>query len=515
MAGAEILEGFLCPICVQDLGSLAQLHDHFDLAHVGEDKALLNQIKGLFGKAKRKFLRKETESDGVDSPASMDIAAAASAIPASFGGLDPSWWDPQEPGTTRSLTDSFKLHRSLRIDRFIIETNKLLIRLDKLVNSDFAVDASKRKAFEKSVVPWAPDSDVNLCMTCGKSFMLTRRRHHCRLCGRIVCNKCSHFLPFDLAKKLTNPAFSYEGDGFHRSGSNSSLNSIFGPEGDMHIRTCDECRFLLERRDEQMSQRTIKPVIVQLYERVRTYMNEAEQVLPLYSQMANSLNAGETTHDLNEAQKLRSKLGKAYENIRTLNKRIAVLGLDNPQPPTPRSLRLQQMISAHASAFLQENLLGLPSLPTEDELAKLQTAKRVEAQQRIADEKRVAAERERRKREEQLLSEELERTANAAVRRNSTRDSATLPTRVRFDPKSGDLVGLAAGWKPTEVAQGRTTSSDDPMVQQMNIIRGYIRQAKDAGKWDEVQMLQENLKELQLEFWEQQKQKKPPMTNAS
>ena len=47
MAGIEILEGFLCPICVQDLGSVAQLQDHFELAHAGEDKALLNQIKGL------------------------------------------------------------------------------------------------------------------------------------------------------------------------------------------------------------------------------------------------------------------------------------------------------------------------------------------------------------------------------------------------------------------------------------------------------------------------------------
>ena len=41
------------------------------------------------------------------------------------------------------------------------------------------------------------------------------------------------------------------------------------------------------------------------------------------------------------------------------------------------------------------------------------------------------------------------------------------------------------------------------MVQQMNIIRGYIKQAKQARKWDEVQMLEQNLKELQQEFWQQ------------
>jgi len=46
MAGIEIREGFLCPICVQDLGSVIQLQDHFELAHAGEDRAVLNQLKG-------------------------------------------------------------------------------------------------------------------------------------------------------------------------------------------------------------------------------------------------------------------------------------------------------------------------------------------------------------------------------------------------------------------------------------------------------------------------------------
>ena len=64
-------------------------------------------------------------------------------------------------------------------------------------------------AFEKSVVSWAPDSDVSLCMTCGRHFTLTRRRHHCRLCGRILCNKCSHFLPFDFASTSVTHSLTY------------------------------------------------------------------------------------------------------------------------------------------------------------------------------------------------------------------------------------------------------------------------------------------------------------------
>lgn len=70
-------------------------------------------------------------------------------------------------------------------------------------------------------------------------------------------------------EKLTDPAFQNQDIevGFlRRTGSNSSLNSILGPEGDPHIRTCEKCRKLLERRNEQIEQRTNKPTVVLLYE---------------------------------------------------------------------------------------------------------------------------------------------------------------------------------------------------------------------------------------------------------
>jgi DNA-directed RNA polymerase subunit RPC12/RpoP len=32
---------------------------------------------------------------------------------------------------------------------------------------------------------------VSACPLCSKSFNLTRRRHHCRACGTLVCQPCS------------------------------------------------------------------------------------------------------------------------------------------------------------------------------------------------------------------------------------------------------------------------------------------------------------------------------------
>lgn len=45
MAVSEIREGFLCPICMQDLGTVVQLQSHFEEEH-SEDKDVLDHLKG-------------------------------------------------------------------------------------------------------------------------------------------------------------------------------------------------------------------------------------------------------------------------------------------------------------------------------------------------------------------------------------------------------------------------------------------------------------------------------------
>ena len=40
-----IKEGFLCPICMQDLNSVYQLQSHFEDVHGNEDKAVLQHLK--------------------------------------------------------------------------------------------------------------------------------------------------------------------------------------------------------------------------------------------------------------------------------------------------------------------------------------------------------------------------------------------------------------------------------------------------------------------------------------
>lgn len=47
-------------------------------------------------------------------------------------------------------------------------------------------DSSKRTG-----VTWVNDSEVSTCQNCQRAFTMYRRKHHCRMCGRIFCEACT------------------------------------------------------------------------------------------------------------------------------------------------------------------------------------------------------------------------------------------------------------------------------------------------------------------------------------
>lgn len=55
------------------------------------------------------------------------------------------------------------------------------------VGVDQVAEEKKREA-EMGIVKWEDDSEVKRCRICQSVFSLTNRKHHCRLCGRIVCS---------------------------------------------------------------------------------------------------------------------------------------------------------------------------------------------------------------------------------------------------------------------------------------------------------------------------------------
>lgn len=64
-------------------------------------------------------------------------------------------------------------------DKIVIDSNVL----------DLAVEYPVAENYSAPV--WVPDSKAERCMGCSGNFSVWRRRHHCRLCGAVVCWACS------------------------------------------------------------------------------------------------------------------------------------------------------------------------------------------------------------------------------------------------------------------------------------------------------------------------------------
>uniref|UniRef100_A0A7N8XL98 Rabenosyn, RAB effector n=1 Tax=Mastacembelus armatus TaxID=205130 RepID=A0A7N8XL98_9TELE len=495
----EVKEGFLCPLCLKDLQSFYQLQDHYEEEHSGDDRHVRGQFKSLVQKAK-KAKDKLLKRDGDDRP---DTGSYESFY---YGGVDPYMWEPQELGATRSHLDLFKKRRAARIDHYVIEVNKLIIRLEKLTSFDrTSSDAAKIRAIEKSVVSWVNDSDVPFCPDCGNKFNIRNRRHHCRLCGSIMCRKCMEFVPLPLAQKLINgtrealcvpgsPSQSLSspagggGSGMgSRRGSISSLSSVTSmleEKDDEKIRCCHHCMDTLLKRQQKLEEKDHMPDIVKLYERLRMCMEKVDEKAPEYIKMAESLNSGETTYNLDTAGGLRLEVQKYYELIDALSKRILTLGVKEDPPPHPKALQLQRMIRHTATLFVQEKLLGLMSLPTKEKYEELKEKRKQEQEKR-------------------LQQERLVRLCTDCFLFFENRPPTSTNGELLQAPRPPRMT-KAGGWLPSADSVHARSELEDPLLQQIENIQSFLRQAREAQRTDEVAMLEENLRQLQDEYDQQQ-----------
>lgn len=144
---ADVLEGFLCPICKEDLKSPDRLTVHFDNVHSEDtDPDFIKSFKEMFTSAKNKIKRFDEPAgagaSGSDSISrTMGLQPAQNVRPLSY---------MQAIGADCSHFAFFKEVRAPRLERFATEANKLIIRLHKLL-TDLPSDPVKRKEHEKNV----------------------------------------------------------------------------------------------------------------------------------------------------------------------------------------------------------------------------------------------------------------------------------------------------------------------------------------------------------------------------
>ncbi|XP_076259952.1 rabenosyn-5 [Rhynchophorus ferrugineus] len=423
----DIQEGFLCPICHKDMRSPNNLITHFQDLH-SEEQEFLKSIKEVYGKAKKKILKLDEQ----DIQNFKELTLNKYHI---------EYSEPQDPGPSLTHTDYFKTVRRERLDHRTAETNKLIIRLDRLLRTF----GSDRKQQEQELVAWLDGSTVTRCPSCASSFNIARRQHHCRLCGCIMCNSCSYFLPYDVAQTIVAPV------------TNVSDREHSGKETDS-LRTCVHCLNMLESRRKVQIEQMKKPTIWHLYLLLQSNKKQIQSSVDLYNKMYNSLTAGETTFLLQDVQALRLSIAEKAQMIETLGKKIASEPID---PEMPKAVLLQNNIWKATSNYIKDSLLTLPAPPTVQELEKI------------------------RERFSRMFQDDLPPQSAPAVKK----------------------VTVTTGWSPANISNDaiKGDQDDNPLIEQMNIVRNYITQARQAHRFEEVASLEENLRMLKETYRKQLK----------
>lgn len=190
--------------------------------------------------------------------------------------------------------------------------------------------------------------------------------------------------------------------------------------------------------------------------------------------------------------------------------------------PSLRGQKLARGIRGYASNYLQEHLLTVPSLPTQQQLMDIKERQEREARERLEEierqrqEQRILnAKREAQATAKETVSAEFDNTdkiAGGFVK--FTSDLDRLFSRGTIKDISKELHSIIPGsdkreeedkgWMcETHKVVTSFDAQDDPFLMQRDQLRSFIAQARQAKRFDEVHALEESLREIEAAMQEQ------------
>ncbi|PHH79798.1 hypothetical protein CDD80_3791 [Ophiocordyceps camponoti-rufipedis] len=288
--------------------------------------------------------------------------------------------------------------RCKRLERQKLETARLEKRLTKLTRllaempegnavvqgggsllspvSSLIGHKDPRKLLEQSVVPWEDDDAVSKCPFCQQEFgSWTFRRHHCRICGRVVCadvqTGCSSEVGLNIRSAMTTP-----------------YSEKSAPQLQAEIRMCRDCKQTIFSHRDFTTSLEHKPPDQKAYETLRQFERGILLLLPSFHRSLVALQppgsggsdassswsssatqtgaATPTQAQIHEAAKIRKRLMDSFAKYGAAAKRLRALKAESRT-----QARLQEAVYSYASSFLHTNMLPLKSLPQRDAKQRL------------------------------------------------------------------------------------------------------------------------------------------------
>ena len=97
----------------------------------------------------------------------------------------------------------------------------------------------------------------------------------------------------------------------------------------------------------------------------------------------------------------------------------------------------------------------------------------------------------------QVAQESLKKRQESEKNRQVNNVNGELPPQAPAAPR----MTKAGGWLPSSDSSLHARQElEDPLLQQIENIQSFLRQAREARRLDEVAMLEENLRQLQDEY---------------
>ncbi|KZL74879.1 fyve zinc finger [Colletotrichum incanum] len=278
-------------------------------------------------------------------------------------------------------TSAFAEMRRKRVERQNLEMARLEKRLTKLTQllanapedvttnggnllspvATLTGQKSQRKLLEQSVVTWEDDASVTQCPFCQQEFgSWTFRRHHCRICGRVVCadplTGCSSEVGLSIASSTS-------------TATEKPPTTAQPGQLSIDVRMCRDCNHTIFSKRDFAATLVHKPPDQRAYETLRQFERGIRQLMPIFQRTllvlqpegedGSDVSRPPPTHaQIQEASKIRKRLTDAFTKYDTAARRLRDM-----KTTSKTQLRLQQAVYAAASSFLHTHMLTLKSVP--------------------------------------------------------------------------------------------------------------------------------------------------------
>jgi hypothetical protein len=212
-----------------DYGSDITSDDRGLLKEFGDSE--VNDVSGIIRHAKRSPTAKPVSDEVTTMKRNGSIGMDLDAMLAEeienctiMSGIDVS--NSSDVNEDSDLDIASELENEIQMSMQDIDTRPKRKKSSKTLNK------SRESRGARRMMKWVNDESVDSCYGCSDTFTyIVNGKHHCRLCGRIFCQKCSRYktvLPMDILKKIPDRPGSY-------------TDFLFGEDSTSKVRVCADC----------------------------------------------------------------------------------------------------------------------------------------------------------------------------------------------------------------------------------------------------------------------------------